>query len=605
MKREIAQINDNPEIQIEEHAAKRLKSDLSEIKFLDASGLEIKELIEKNDPELIAQKFDTLEKLFTLYKVDIPGDFCFDSINVLHIIAYIGSTGAISKLLDRHLGTEVINSRTDDLVNASPLMVSALKGHKEVVAILLDRGADIEAKDETDWTPLIYAARNGHKEVVELLLDRGANIESEDEYRRTPLSYAADEGYKEVVAILLDRGANTELASFEHGETPLMVAIWKAHEEIVELLLDRGANIETKDVHGWTPLMLAASYKQINAFEILMKSGANIDCKLPNGKTLSSFATERGHTEIVKLIETYKLAKNAAEKKCDITTTQEAINTDKIEIDKFIDFLNFFIEKTGSIYAKALIEENNISFRDVADLIWKYSLSKQYKELKTEKLYSLIAISTCLEVFKDSDATIEQSKLLSELPEALKEYITNPESLVKAYFVKDSTLPSINFIQPSAMNEIEWQMFCESLQGLLLPKELKQSTNEYIAECNAIINDPKTKAINESHLIMIERLEQVEALKSKNEELEKKILEHDIIMKEAATLAKENHELRGKVGVIEKQYSELFSVLGKLLAGKNQEANSDFKALEDLFPQSTETDQKPMDIIGDSSLNHS
>ncbi|MCC2647174.1 MAG: hypothetical protein K0R02_1239, partial [Rickettsiaceae bacterium] len=199
----------------------------------------------------------------------------------------------------------------------------------------------------------------------------------------------------------------------------------------------------------------------------------------------------------------------------------------------------------------------------------------------------------------------EQSELLSELPEGLKEYIDNPEALVKAYFAKDSTLPSINFIEPYAMNEVEWQMFCEPLQRLILPKELKQSTNEYIAQCNAIITDPKAKAINESHLMMIERLEQVDALKSKNEELEKKILEHDIIMKEAATLAKENHELKEEMSVIKKQNCIFFSVLKKLLADKNQEANSDFEDLKAIFPQSPETDQKPMDIIGDSSLDYS
>ena len=61
--------------------------------------------------------------------------------------------------------------------------------------LLLDKGADIESKDNYGQTPLSWAAERGHEAVVQLLLDKGADIESKDDDGRTPLSLAAKRGH--------------------------------------------------------------------------------------------------------------------------------------------------------------------------------------------------------------------------------------------------------------------------------------------------------------------------------------------------------------------------------------------------------------------------
>jgi len=60
-------------------------------------------------------------------------------------------------------------------------------------------------------TPLIVAARYGHKDIVQILLENGANIDHQDNYGQTALMYAANFGLKDVVQLLLDRGANRTL----------------------------------------------------------------------------------------------------------------------------------------------------------------------------------------------------------------------------------------------------------------------------------------------------------------------------------------------------------------------------------------------------------
>ena len=57
--------------------------------------------------------------------------------------------------------------------------------------VLLDRGADTEARDGYDWSPLEQAINEDHLEVVQVLLDHGADVKGQDKYNRTPLQYIA------------------------------------------------------------------------------------------------------------------------------------------------------------------------------------------------------------------------------------------------------------------------------------------------------------------------------------------------------------------------------------------------------------------------------
>ena len=112
----------------------------------------------------------------------------------------------------RLLSTDMLDMncevRDDDrttYIYDTPLCVASEKGHKDVVQLLLDRGADPNKADKGRWTPLHEAALRGHKDVVQLLLARGADphrttLDSQD----TPLRFAQIRGHKNVVKILRD-----------------------------------------------------------------------------------------------------------------------------------------------------------------------------------------------------------------------------------------------------------------------------------------------------------------------------------------------------------------------------------------------------------------
>src|SRR5947199_339475 len=88
----------------------------------------------------------------------------------------------------------------DNLNGQTSLSWAAENGHVDVVKLLLNANANIEAADKKGPMPLIsWAAKKGHVEVVKLLLNANANIEAEDNKGRTPLNWAAENEHVDVV----------------------------------------------------------------------------------------------------------------------------------------------------------------------------------------------------------------------------------------------------------------------------------------------------------------------------------------------------------------------------------------------------------------------
>ncbi|MGA2775841.1 MAG: ankyrin repeat domain-containing protein, partial [Candidatus Omnitrophota bacterium] len=89
-------------------------------------------------------------------------------------------------------------------------------------------------------TALIFAATNGNKEIVELLLSKGADVNAKANNGETALMSTAETNKKEIVKLLLSKGADVNIKS-DIGETALSKAELRNHSDIVELLRQAGA----------------------------------------------------------------------------------------------------------------------------------------------------------------------------------------------------------------------------------------------------------------------------------------------------------------------------------------------------------------------------
>lgn len=119
---------------------------------------------------------------------------------------------------------------------------AAALGRTDQLAVLLDRGeAGLADRSPDGWTPLHLAAFFGHRETVAMLLDRGADpaARSANELENTPLHAALAGGRDAVAELLVERGADVHAAA--GGLTPLDVAAAGQNDAMVRYLSERGA----------------------------------------------------------------------------------------------------------------------------------------------------------------------------------------------------------------------------------------------------------------------------------------------------------------------------------------------------------------------------
>lgn len=117
----------------------------------------------------------------------------------LHLAAFFGRAGAAAMLLER--GAKVDARSTNNMKN-TPLHAAAAGRKLELVRLLLEHGAAVNATQSGGWTALHAAAQNGDRELVELLLTRGASLDARAENNQTPLDLALQKGHQEVAELL-------------------------------------------------------------------------------------------------------------------------------------------------------------------------------------------------------------------------------------------------------------------------------------------------------------------------------------------------------------------------------------------------------------------
>ena len=132
----------------------------------------------------------------------------------------------------------------------------------------------MEAKEgEFEWTCLHSAACKGHFEICRLLLDKGAQVEAKDIGGSAPLHYAAAEGHVEIVRLLCDRGADVETCDND-GWRPLHCAAYSGQISVVkELIEERNAEINARMNGGSTALRLARQNNKPDVAAYLVSRG--------------------------------------------------------------------------------------------------------------------------------------------------------------------------------------------------------------------------------------------------------------------------------------------------------------------------------------------
>ena len=370
-----------------------------------------------------------------------------DGFTALHWSIYSKNQEIAQFLLDNRADIEA----KDDMGNTA-LFRAVYNKDKEMAQFLLDNGADIEAKDDTGNTALlhsidyikyeliknieditneeIFAIPNlydGDIEMAQLLLDNGANIEAKDNKGNTALIKASSHGNIEIAQFLLDNGADIEAKNNINGETALIKASSSGNIEMVQLLLDNGADIEAKHKSTINMILrLVISFRKNKVLKFIVYSildlfeGINsflikYTAKEDNGSTALVKASHNGHKDVVKL-----LIKNGADvdhiqykKKVSINPKVKEIMVSMVEFILKLIFRGTPLHSSVNTKELQLIEEKELQ----SDFIGHCKYLQNQKETMSNP-QKLITILTNFTI----DTPIKYTTHLWDFGDIKKEY---------------------------------------------------------------------------------------------------------------------------------------------------------------------------------------
>jgi ankyrin repeat protein len=162
-------------------------------------------------------------------------------------------------------------------------MIAAGAGSLDAVRELVRHGADLNTPEPRGGqTALMWAAAEGHRDVVAGLVEMGANVNAASRAGFTPLVFAAVKGDVPSINTLLAAGANPNVV-VKSGAKPLIVAMQFKQTAAGLALLEAGADFDGRDRAGQTALHLAAELGDVNMVRALLDKGAD-----PNVRTTRS-----------------------------------------------------------------------------------------------------------------------------------------------------------------------------------------------------------------------------------------------------------------------------------------------------------------------------
>jgi ankyrin repeat protein/catechol 2,3-dioxygenase-like lactoylglutathione lyase family enzyme len=237
-----------------------------------------------------------------------------------------GETAVVTQLLEGDPELARLRQTDGPWPNSTALHLAALAGHLDVAKLLLDGGADPNAREAGDnASPLHLATIHGHLAVMRALLDAGSDVHGSGDVHETEvIGWATsllppDAICLKCVDLLLASGAQHHIFSaialgdmkvirelvagnrasldrrmspFEQRQSPLHFALSRKQYDIATLLVELGADLHAEDINGNTPLAMAILSGDQEAIRLLKKAGAEV----PKGLSSATY-----HAEIKKL----------------------------------------------------------------------------------------------------------------------------------------------------------------------------------------------------------------------------------------------------------------------------------------------------------------
>ncbi|CAC5359809.1 unnamed protein product [Mytilus coruscus] len=217
---------------------------------------------------------------------------------------------AVSKFLLHHCAKWInVNEKYQKRNNGSVLHIACTNGFSDIVVLLLNNKADVNARDRSGCTPLHSASNSA---VVKALLEFNPNINAVDSLGRCPVYFACSTKNERVLKLLIEKNAEINQKTIA-GLRPIHAACQSGNISIVKMLLEKGAKINSSRP-GVVPLHEACRVGNESIINILIESNASVNHKTKDGFTPLHQACIHGHIDVTEKLLANKANVNEANK---------------------------------------------------------------------------------------------------------------------------------------------------------------------------------------------------------------------------------------------------------------------------------------------------
>lgn len=183
-----------------------------------------------------------------------------------------------------------------------PLITAAEVGDVAAVRALLSQGVDVKVcTKEEKFTACHKAALRGHADVLAVLVGSGADVNAAASCRSTPAFVASQNNQHFCLQILVDAGCDVDAAG-TGGSTPAITAAWNGHLPCLEMLIGAGCDINKPDDNGATPALACTFNGHTACLDVLVSAGANLNAADNEGSTPAVIATWNGHAACLRTL---------------------------------------------------------------------------------------------------------------------------------------------------------------------------------------------------------------------------------------------------------------------------------------------------------------
>ncbi|MDI3417751.1 ankyrin repeat domain-containing protein [Streptomyces luteolus] len=189
------------------------------------------------------------------------------------------------------------------------MLAAARSGDADAVREAIDRGADLETRDDSRRTPLLLAVTDDHVEAAEILVEAGADPDALDHQHDTPWLVTGVTGSAEMARVLAEADPDYGILN-RYGGTSLIPAGEHGHVDYIrEVTTNPDIDVDVDHINnlGWTALLEAVilgsgGEAHQESVKLLLDAGADRSIEDNSGKTALDHAEEKGQNDIARLL---------------------------------------------------------------------------------------------------------------------------------------------------------------------------------------------------------------------------------------------------------------------------------------------------------------